>query len=273
MAIRSINDKTAIITGATSGIGLETARALSLAGANVVVAGRRVERLQAFVTETEAAGRAALAVATDVADESQVVALVAAAQERFGSVDFLVNNAGSGISAKFEDVSIEDFRRLMDVNFWGAVYGCRAVLPVMRKQTGGGHIVNVSSILGKRGMPFETAYCATKFALAGFSEALRTEVISQNIDVTTVFPGIVETEFLEASKNTIGMAMPPGMPAFQANQLAAVLIQNARFPQREIVMALDAQFINFFNTVAPGAVDLFLGMAAPFMGTTPGGRS
>jgi NAD(P)-dependent dehydrogenase (short-subunit alcohol dehydrogenase family) len=267
MAVRTIRGLTAVITGATSGIGLETAREFARAGAHVVAAGRRQERLDELVAEIEGRGGQALGVRTDVADQSQVEALISAAKERFGSVDILVNNAGSGITARFEEQSIEDFRRLMEVNFWGAVYACKAAVPIMREQRRGGVIINVSSILGKRGMPFETAYCSTKFALAGLSEALRTEVMSQNIDVSTVFPGLVETEFAQAMDDRVGLPVPPVPVGLPARDLARVIVQDARFPQPEIVMALDAQAIQFFNTIAPQAMDFFLGQAAPFMGT------
>jgi len=263
MPVRSIRGRTAIITGATSGIGLETARAFSRAGANVVVAGRRKERLDAFVAETK--DGSALAVRTDVADAAQVEALVAKAHKKFGSVDVLVNNAGSGISSRFMETSMEDFRDLMEVNFWGAVYGCHAAIPVMREQPAGGVIINVSSILGKRGAPFETAYCATKFALAGFSEALRTEVLADRIDVSTVFPGMVETEFFDASQVEGGLMDPrlvEAMPKLPARDLARVIVQDARFPQPEIVMALDAQFLNAMNTFAPWALDWAMGIGA-----------
>jgi NAD(P)-dependent dehydrogenase (short-subunit alcohol dehydrogenase family) len=263
MPVRPVRGKTVIVTGATSGIGLETARAFLRAGANVVAAGRRQERLDAFVNEAK--GGPALGIRTDVADYGQVEALVAAARERFGSVDVLVNNAGSGISARFMDMALEDFRRLMEVNFWGAVHGCRAVVPVMQGQAAGGVVINVSSILGKRGAPFETAYCSTKFALAGFSEALRTELLGERIDVSTIFPGLVESEFVEASQVEGGVldpAVAAAVPKLPARELARAIVQDARFPQPEIVMALDAQFLNAMNTLAPWALDWAMGVGA-----------
>ncbi len=272
MPIRSIRGKTAVITGATSGIGLETARAFASAGAHVVVAGRREERLAEFVAGVEAKGGQALAVRTDVTDAAEVAALMARAVERFGTLDILVNNAGVGLSARFMDQSLEDFRRVMEVNFWGAVHGCRAALPAMRAQPGGGVIINVSSIMGKRGAPFETAYCASKFALAGFSEALRTELLAEGIDVSTVFPGAVETEFFEASGDQVGMeAMARAMPKLPARQLARVIVQDARFPQPEIVMALDAQFLDAMNRMAPWALDWTMGLGAAMLPRRTGG--
>jgi NAD(P)-dependent dehydrogenase (short-subunit alcohol dehydrogenase family) len=263
MAVRHIRGQTVVITGATSGIGRETALAFARAGARVVVAGRREERLAELVNEI--GKETALAVRTDVADAKQVEALIAQAEKRFKRIDVLVNNAGVGAAARFEEQSLDDFRRIMDINFWGAVYGCKAVLPVMRGQPEGGVILNVSSILGKRGMPFETAYCASKFALAGFSEALRTEVMANKIDVSTIFPGAVESEIWQSAQNQTGFEMPEFLPKFPAKELARMIVQDARFPQPEIVMALDAQAMNFFNTLAPGAMDFVLGQSLPFL--------
>ena len=265
MAVRTVRGSTVVITGASSGIGRETAREFARAGARVVLAGRREERLRELAGEIEARGAQALAVRTDVSDQAQVDALIEQAAERFGRIDTLVNNAGVGIAARFEDQSLDDFRRVMDVNFWGAVYACKAAVPRMKAQPGGGVIVNISSILGRRGMPFETAYCASKFALRGFSEALRTEVMADGIDLSTIFPGAVESEIWESAANQTGVELPDFMPKFPARELARVIVQDARIPQPEIVMALDAQMIDFFNTLAPGMMDLFLGQSLPFM--------
>ncbi|MEP7338249.1 MAG: SDR family NAD(P)-dependent oxidoreductase, partial [Acidobacteriota bacterium] len=225
---------------------------------------RRKERLRELAKEIEAKGGQAFAVPTDVAEQSQVENLIEKAVEHFGRVDVLVNNAGVAISSRFQEMPLEDFRRLMDVNFWGAVYACRAAVPQMRKQRGG-VILNISSIFGKRGMPFETAYCASKFALAGFSESLRAELMSENIDVCTIFPGAVETEIFDAAANNTGLELPNFVPKFPARQMAKLIVQTARFPQAEIVAAFDAQAINIAKTVAPALVDFALGWSVPFM--------
>ncbi|MGH9840526.1 MAG: SDR family oxidoreductase [Blastocatellia bacterium] len=267
--IRKLRGTTVVITGATSGIGRETALEFVKAGARVVVAGRREERLKELVAEIESrAGMQsgqALAVRTDVADQAQVESLIEKTIKRFGRIDTLVNNAGVGIAARFSDQSVEDFRRVMDVNFWGAVYACKAAVPHMKKQASGGVIINVSSILGKRGAPFETAYCSSKFALAGFSESLRVELMSEKIDVSAIYPGAVETEIFETAANQTGVELPGVLPKFPAREMAKVIVRNARFPQAEVVMALDAMAIDFFNKLAPGLVDLALGWTVPFL--------
>jgi NAD(P)-dependent dehydrogenase (short-subunit alcohol dehydrogenase family) len=258
-----IRGATVVVTGATSGIGYETARAFAAAGANLVVAGRRQERLEELGGAITAAGGRALAVKTDVSEFAQVERLVKQAIDRFGKLDVIVNNAGVGLAAAFTEMSLEEFRRLMDVNFWGVVHGCRAVVPAMQKQ-GRGTIINVASILGKRGMPFNTAYCASKFAVVGFSEALRTELAAANIAVSTICPGAVESEIWESAGNRLTSQIPD-FPKYPASQLAQVIVNDARWPQPEIVLSLDAQAIDFFNTIAPRLMDWTLSAATPFM--------
>jgi NADP-dependent 3-hydroxy acid dehydrogenase YdfG len=265
MPWRSIEGKTAVVTGATSGIGRETALALSAAGAKVMLAGRRLEKLEALAGEIMAAGRVAAWQRTDVSSRADVRALIDSAVDRFGTVDILVNNAGSGMFARIEETDIDAFRTLMDTNFWGVVYGCEVAVPVMRRQPTRGLIMNVASIAGKRGMPLFSAYCATKFAVAGYSESLRAELAMDGIEVTTVFPGLVDTEFSGAARNDTGLPMPATIPGLPAAALAQALVANARFPQRELVLAGDAQLIQLVNTVAPWALDAFQAGASVFL--------
>jgi NAD(P)-dependent dehydrogenase (short-subunit alcohol dehydrogenase family) len=228
-----------------------------------VVAGRREERLCRLV---EAIGaETALAVPTDVTDAPQVERLIEQAAARFGGVDVLVNNAGVGMAARFEETTLEDFRRVMDVNFWGALHGCMAVVPRMKAQPTGGVIINVSSILGKRGAPFESAYCASKFALTGLSQALRTELMADRIDVSTIFPGAVESEIWQSATNRVGGDVSDVVFKLPARELARAIVDDARWPRPEIVMSLDAQLIDAISRLAPGVVDVVLGQSLPFV--------
>jgi len=188
--------KVAIVTGASSGIGRQTALALARRRYAVVLAARRVDKLQDVAGMCTEAGGEARTVRTDVADEAQVDALVQAAVEQFGRVDVMVNNAGHGVHARVAETTDRQMRRIFDVNFFGVFYGCKAVAPVMVAQRSG-HIFNVSSVIGKRGTPFNGAYCATKFAVCGLTDSLRVELKPHDVKVTCVLPGLTDTEFFE----------------------------------------------------------------------------
>ena len=170
----------AIVTGASSGIGMETALALARRGYAVALAARRKDRLEEVAREcAQAAGTEGgpslddyPAVPTDVADQRQVEDLVAQTMKKFARVDVLVNNAGFGLFDRVHETSDADMRRIFDVNFFGVFYGCRAVAPVMIAQQRG-HIFNIASIIGKRGSPFHGAYSASKFAVIGLTDAMR----------------------------------------------------------------------------------------------------
>lgn len=188
----------AIVTGATSGIGQATALALAAAGAKVAVAGRREDRLEELAGKIEGA----LAVPTDVTDEAQCRALVERTKEELGSVDVLVNNAGVMLLGPIEGADTEDWRRMVAVNLLGLFYCTHAALPLMREQ-GGGDIVNVSSVAGRRATSFAGVYNATKFGVVGFSEALRQETVGSGIRVVVIEPGAVRTELIEQITNPV----------------------------------------------------------------------
>jgi len=189
----------AIVTGASSGIGAETALALARRGCAVVLAARRAEKLAEAAEKCQAAGGQARVVVTDVADEAQVQALVAATVDEFGGVDVMVNNAGYGLFARTWETDTEDLRAIFEANFFGVFYGCKAVAPTMIRQRSG-HIFNVSSVIGKRGTPFHGAYCATKFAICGMTDSLRVELAPYGVRATSVCPALTATEFFDHSR-------------------------------------------------------------------------
>jgi len=192
----NISGKVIVITGASSGNGEAAARHLAERGASVVLGARRTERIEALAEELTGAGRKAKAVTTDVTDKEQVKRLVDTAVETFGRVDALLNNAGLMPLAPLEQLKIDEWDQMIDVNLKGTLYGIAAALPHMKEQKSG-HIINVSSVYGHKLGPGATVYCATKFAVGALSEGLRQEVKPYNIRTTVISPGAVATELLE----------------------------------------------------------------------------
>lgn len=190
----SLKDKVAIITGASSGIGEATARRLAESGARVVLAARRVERLEALAADIERREGTALVASTDVTDERSVQRLARAALDAFGRIDILINNAGIMPLSPISKLRVEEWDRMIDVNIKGVLYCIAATLPTMLEQ-GSGHIINVSSVAGRRPFPSGTVYSATKFAVRAISQGLRLELSPINgIRVTDIEPGVVATE-------------------------------------------------------------------------------
>ena len=193
---QNIEGKVVVITGASSGMGAETARHLAGQGAAVVLGARRADRLEALTEEIESSGGTATAVTTDVTDAEQVKRLVDTAAEKHGRVDVMLNNAGLMPLAPMERLKTDEWERMIDVNLKGTLNGIAAALPYMQSQKSG-HIINVSSVYGQKVAPGAAVYCATKFGVRALSEGLRQEVKPYNIRTTIVSPGAVKTELLE----------------------------------------------------------------------------
>lgn len=199
--MQSINSKVVVITGASSGLGEATARHLAAQGAKVVLGARRAERLEKLVAEIQAAGGQALAVATDVSQRADVENLVQQAIAKFGRVDVLINNAGIMPLSPLSKLRVDEWDRMLDVNVKGVLYGIAAVLPSMQAQQSG-HIINLSSVAGLRvSSGVGTVYSATKFAVKTISEGLRVEMANDNIRVTTLYPGAIDSELKHGSSD------------------------------------------------------------------------
>jgi len=189
-----LQGRVAIITGASSGVGYEAARLLAREGAVVVAAARRRDKLEWLVGEVAGQGGSALALPTDVTDSAQVTRLVESAHNLFGRIDILVNAAGVvNKVAPVEQFSDAEFRAVVETNLYGAFYAARAAIPYMKRQRAG-TIVNVSSRVGKIGVANIAPFCASKFALAGLSQAIAQELRPHNVYVTTIFPGMINTD-------------------------------------------------------------------------------
>jgi short-subunit dehydrogenase len=195
--LTSFDGLTALITGASSGIGRALALRVAGAGARVVLVARRVDLLEALAADIRRDGGQALVLACDVADREQVVAAAQQARDRFGTIDVLVNNAGYGHHRRFVDWDLDDMERMMRVNYFGALYWTKTLLPSMIDRRRG-WIVFVASVGGKLGVPEESAYAASKFAMVGLAEALSLEVEDCGVHVLTVCPGTIRTEFFDA---------------------------------------------------------------------------
>ena len=192
----NIEGKVIVITGASSGLGEATAKHLSELGATVVMGARRKDRIQSLADELGKSGGKALAKATDVTNAEQVKALVDAAVEAYGRVDVLLNNAGLMPLSPLEELKLDEWNRMIDVNIKGVLYGIAAALPHMKRQRSG-HIINVSSVAGHKIFPGSALYSATKAAVRVISEGLRQEVKEYSLRTTIISPGAVKTELLE----------------------------------------------------------------------------
>ncbi|WP_414622521.1 SDR family oxidoreductase [Calothrix sp. CCY 0018] len=187
-----IENKVVIITGASSGLGEATARRLAKNGAKLMLAARREERLKELVAEIQKDGGTAKYQVTDVTDKSQVEALAKATHQAYERIDVLVNNAGLMPLSPLDEIKVDEWDKMVDVNIKGVLYAIAAVLPIMRQQKSG-HIINLSSVAGHQVFPGGTVYCATKFAVKAISEGIRLESNGE-IRATNISPGAVDTE-------------------------------------------------------------------------------
>ncbi|MBI6556844.1 oxidoreductase [Pseudomonas veronii] len=217
-------NKVWFITGAARGLGAAIAKAALTDGDRVVVSGRRTDALENVFAEY---GERVLAVALDVTDEAQALAAAEKAVARFGRIDVLVNNAGYGQLGPFEDNFVSDADKQFATNVFGVFNVCRAVLPIMRQQRSG-HIFNLSSMGGLVGMGGAALYCASKFAVEGFSESLALEVGPFGIKVTLVEPGVFRTDFLDASSAVFGARGLEDYATFTAKVKSASAAYNHR---------------------------------------------
>ena len=251
--------KTVLVTGASSGIGRETALAFAASGANVVLVARRAAVLAKVATAARSAGAEALAVGADVTDPEAVDACFRKAVRRFGSVDIVVNNAGVLIPAQVADLDPADLQRMLDVNLFGALHVMQAAVRQMQSQPAGGHIVNVASLAGRRGFSPLGGYCASKFALVGLTEALRTELMGSPVGVSLVLPGVIDTPMAAAA------AADPTTQGFWPKALNMptawvvwAVFAAVRLKLAEVAVPPGGALLEKLGALAPGATDLLV---------------
>ncbi len=227
-----LNNKVAIITGASSGIGKAIAHHLADTGANVVLAARRSERLQELANEiTESYNVEAKVVETDVTKKEDVEQLVKETKDQFGSVDILVNNAGVMLLSFLKNDHVDEWEQMVDVNIKGVLFGIHASLPVMLEQDAG-HIINVSSVAGHEVFPSSTVYSATKYAVRALSMGMEKELSRSGVRVTNISPGAVDTELTDhiTDGEVLDMFKDSSMDPLEANDIARAVAYAATQP-------------------------------------------
>jgi NAD(P)-dependent dehydrogenase (short-subunit alcohol dehydrogenase family) len=244
-------DKIAIVTGASDGIGRSTALALARRGAHIGLAARRTALLEGVAEEVRNIGKEALVLTTDVTDQNQVNHMVDCVIQRWGRVDILVSNAGEYIRTYIDTLTIEHLQRSLAVNFYGGMYAILAVLPHMQKR-GRGHIVVVTSMDGKIGLPKDAPYVAAKFAMTGFAEVLRQELKPMGIYVSNVLPGRVDTPMIQDLK------VPRISPKIPPEAVARAVLQAIEKRKPEVMVPPMAIIFHYTHALSPRLSDWFI---------------
>ena len=269
--IGSFADQVVLVTGASSGIGRETALLFARRGARVALAARRRDQLEEVAAIVRGDGGRALVVPTDVADPRAARTAAARVRRAWGGVDILVNNAGVLLPSPVARLRAADLEAMLRVNLFGALYMTQAALPAMQRR-GSGAIVNVASLAGRRGVTPLGGYCATKFALVGLTEALRTEVDPARIHVAVVLPGVVETPMVHAVEQDTALPAWPAALNMPADWVAAAIALAVRFRLHEVSVPPGAALLEEIAALAPGAADALIGWMQAAAKILAGGR-
>ena len=249
----SIKDRVVVITGGSSGIGRALVTDALARGARVATCARNPEKLQSFLVQQDRF----FCFRADVSKEQDCKAFIDAVNEKWGGADVLINNAGISMRALFEDADLSVIKELMDVNFWGAVYCTKFALPAILKRKG--IIAGVSSIAGYRGLPGRTGYSASKFAMQGFLEALRTELLYTGVHVMWVSPGFTASNIRNVARSSDGSAQAETpldeSKLMSAEQCASIIMDGVEKRKRTIVMTGQGKVAVWLNKLLPSLAD------------------
>jgi short-subunit dehydrogenase len=251
-----IKNARVVVTGASSGIGRAIAFEAARKGGNLILASPRLYSLRKVADEIQNAFADApipLAVSCDVTRREDVAKLIKTSVDRLGGIDILINNAGIGVYGPSDKTSLEDFRSVMEVNFFGAVNCILEALPFMKRE-GKGLVVNIASVAAKHGVPFLGAYSASKAALAAFSQSLRAELVRSGISLMVVYPGYTQTEFFLKEKKVGGAHRPLG-PYASVTKVSRAIVRAIEIEKRELVLSVQGKALAFSQGLMPWLVE------------------
>jgi len=252
-----MKDKVVIITGATSGIGRALAFAFGEQGSKVFITGRNKDALDQTVSELEKKQIIVRGCLADAGVESDNQRMVEEAVKAFGKVDVLICNAGISMRALFEDLGLETFRKVMDINFYGTVYAVKYALPLILES--GGSIVGISSINGRRATPARSAYSASKYAMEGFLESLRTEVMKRGVHVLSVCPGFTASNIRNKALNAQGTSQQESprdeQKMMTSEEVAERIYKAVMLRKRDLILTMQGKLAVFLNKIFPAMMD------------------
>ncbi|MBD2767842.1 SDR family oxidoreductase [Hymenobacter sp. BT664] len=256
--LKKLSDQVMVITGASSGIGLVTARLAAQKGARLVLAARSEDALRQLTHEITAAGGQAIYVVADVSQPAEVHGIAQAAIQQFGGFDTWVNDAGVSIYGKVEQTPVEDMRKLFDTNVWGLIYG--SLEAVQHLKARGGSLINIGSILSETTAILQTIYSASKHAVKGFTDGLRMELEMDGtpVAVSLVKPGAIDTPYPEHAKNYLDREPQHAPPAYAPDLVARAILHCAETGQPEVTIGGGGKLISALNHYAPRLTDKFM---------------
>jgi len=268
LRLKRLSRQVMVITGATSGIGLSTARAAAARGASLMLAARNEEALKAVCEDLGGKGAKVDYVVADVGVEADVRAIATAAVARFGGFDTWVNNAGVSIFGPLGETAIEDQRRLFDTNYWGVVYGSMVAVEHLSAREGGGAVINIGSVMGDMAAPLQGAYSASKHAVKGFTNALRMELMEQHapVSLTLIKPSAVDTPYKDHARNLTGAAVKASPPVYATPLVARAILYAAERRVRELNVGAGGQLLALIGMFAPLISEPLQAWTAPALG-------